>query len=44
MSCSTSNQAVILNLFQDLPRSDALYGNGILKRVQDDECRENVAA
>ena len=44
MSCSTLNQAVILNLFQDLFRSGALYGHGILKRVQDDELRESVAA
>ena len=35
MSCSEI--PVILNLFQDLPRSDAFYSHGILKQVQDDD-------
>ena len=42
MSYSTSEKTVILNLFQDISRFDALYNDGILKQVQDDEYRENA--
>ena len=37
MIYSTCEKTVILNLFQDLPRSDALYSHRILKQVQDDD-------
>jgi len=47
----SSNKRVILNLFQDLTRSGALYNHEILKQVQGDgycvaldQYRESVAA